>query len=105
MSTSRSATTDDGAGRVSASQTSTNRAEFALARETGRPLRLHARDGEVMVVRVLDVGEDSLRFAVLTSSRPERYATCDSTGVVRAFDEIERAVLLDANWQRGKKRR
>jgi len=67
----------------------------ARAFETGRSVRLHARDGEVLVARILGFDELELRFAVVTSSRPERYAVCDSTGFLRRFDELERAVVLD----------
>ena len=68
---------------------------MARAFETGRSVRLHARDGEVLVARILAFDELELRFAVVTSSRPERYAVCDSTGFLRRFDELERAVVLD----------
>lgn len=80
------------------------REEVVRAFETGRDVRLHAFDGEVLVARVLDVDAESLRFAVITSSRPERYAVCDSTGVVRRFDELERAVVLEARDERRTRR-
>lgn len=70
--------------------------EVVRALETGRDVRLHAKDGEVMVARVLEIAGAEVRFAVLTSSRPERYAVCDSTGAVRRFDELERAVVIEA---------
>jgi hypothetical protein len=66
----------------------------ARARETGRDVRLHTRDGEVIVARILGADDERVRFAVVTSSRPERYAVCDSTGFERRFDELERAVVL-----------
>jgi hypothetical protein len=69
--------------------------EVARALETGRDVRLHARDGEVMVARVLELSGGSVRFAVLTSSRPENHAVCDSTGAVRRLDELERAVVIE----------
>jgi len=69
--------------------------EVARALETGRDVRLHARDGEVLVVHVLELCGGAVRFAVKTSSRPERYAVCDSTGEVRRLDELERAVVLE----------
>ena len=47
-----------------------------------------------MVARILGVDDEEFRFAPITSSRPERYAVCDSTGFVRRFDELERAVML-----------
>jgi len=62
--------------------------------QTGRPVRLHLRDGEVVVARILDFDAEELRFAPIQSSRPERYAVCDSTGFMLRFDELERAVLL-----------
>jgi len=80
------------------------REEVARALETGRDVRLHARDGEVLVARVLDVDGGELRFAVVTSSRPERYAVCDSTGFTLRFDELERAVLLEARDERRSRR-
>jgi hypothetical protein len=77
----------------------------ARAFETGRSVRLHARDGEVLVARILAFDELELRFAVVTSSRPERYAVCDSTGFLRRFDELERAVVLDSpDEKRGRRR-
>jgi len=68
----------------------------ARALETGQPVRLHASDGEVLVARILSFDEQEICFAVITSSRPERYAVCDSTGFRRGWDEIERAVLVSA---------
>ena len=64
--------------------------------QTGCPVRLHTRDGEVLVARILDTDERGIRFAVVTSSRPERYGVCDSTGFLRGWDEIERAALVRA---------
>jgi hypothetical protein len=69
---------------------------IARALEQDRPVRLHARDGEVLVARILSFDEREVRFAVLRSTRPERYAVCDSTGVQRRWDELERAVLVSA---------
>jgi hypothetical protein len=69
--------------------------DLARAFESGRPVRIHARDGEVLVARVLQVDPEAVRFAVVTSSRPERYGVCDSTGFVRRLDELERAVVLE----------
>jgi hypothetical protein len=80
------------------------RDEVVRAFETGRDVRLHARDGEVLVARILEVGPDGVRFAVITSSRPERYAVCDSTGVERRFEELERAVVLEARDERRTRR-
>jgi hypothetical protein len=73
---------------------------IARALETGQPVRLHALDGEVLVARILSYDEAEICFSVVTSSRPERYAVCDSTGFRRAWHEIERAVLVSARKQR-----
>jgi hypothetical protein len=81
------------------------REEVIRAFETGRDLRLHARDGEVLVARVLAFDDVEVRLAVVTSSRPERYAVCDSTGAVRRFDELERAVVLEPRAERKTRRR
>jgi hypothetical protein len=61
------------------------------ALETGQPLRLHLHDGEVLVAQVLAAGEGRVRCRVLTSSRPENHAQCDSTGLELALGEISRA--------------
>jgi hypothetical protein len=73
---------------------------IARALETGQPVRLHAQDGEVLVARILSYDDEEVCFAVVTSSRPERYAVCDSTGFRRAWREIERAVLVSSRKQR-----
>jgi hypothetical protein len=73
---------------------------IARALETGDPVRLHLHDGEVLVARILSYDEHELRFAVVHSSRPERYGVCDSTGFCRAWHELERAVLLSGGKQR-----
>ena len=73
---------------------------IARALETGQPVRLHATDGEVLVARILSTDDEEICFAVVTSSRPERYAICDSTGFRRPWCEIERAVLVSARKQR-----
>ena len=56
---------------------------IARALETGQPVRLHASDGEVLVAQIISADDEEICFAVLTSSRPERYAVCDSTGFRR----------------------
>ena len=73
---------------------------IARALESGVPVRLHTLDGEVLVARILSYDDQEVCFAVVTSSRPERYAVCDSTGFRRAWREIERAVLVSARKQR-----
>jgi len=69
--------------------------EIVRASETGQPVRVHTSAGEVLVARVLRYDETELVYAVLSSSRPERYAVCDSTGFVIAVSEIERVQLLE----------
>ena len=71
--------------------------QLSRAFERGLPVRIHAADGEVLVARVLELDREAVRFAVVTSSRPERYAVCDSTGFVRRLDELERAVVLESD--------
>ena len=72
----------------------------ARALEMGAPVRLHMRDGEVLVAHILACDADEIRFSVVHSSRPERYGVCDSTGFRRGWDELERAVLLSAGKER-----
>ncbi len=69
--------------------------EVVRACETGQPLRVHTSEGEVLVARVLSFDESELVYAVLSSSRPERYAVCDSTGFVLPLAEIEKLRLLE----------
>jgi hypothetical protein len=73
---------------------------IARALETGQPVRLHAQDGEVLVARILSYDDAEICFTVVTSSRPERYAVCDSTGFRRAWHEIARAILVSGRKQR-----
>jgi hypothetical protein len=69
--------------------------EIVEAVRDGKAVRLHRDDGEVLVVNILAYDEHELTCVVLTSSRPERYAVCDSTGTIVAHAEIERARVLD----------
>ncbi len=69
--------------------------EIVQARESGRPVRLFRSDGEVVVLRVLSYDDEQLLYAVFTSTHPERYAVCDSTGFSLDLAEIERVTLLD----------
>jgi hypothetical protein len=55
------------------------REELAEAVRSGGKVRVHT-DDEVAVVRVLRVDAESVLYAPITSSRPERYAVCDSAG-------------------------
>jgi len=64
------------------------------AAESGRPVRIHLRDGEVVVARVLSIDANEVVYAALRSSRPERYAVCDSTGARAPLAEVERAALV-----------
>ena len=74
--------------------------EIARACDSGLDVRLHTRDGEVLVAQVLEYDAEHVRYAVVTSSRPERYAVCDSTGFWLAMGQIERAQLLDRSRDR-----
>lgn len=67
---------------------------LAEAAGSGRAVRVHTRDGEVLVARVLECGPEELVYAVITSSRPERYAVCDSTGFTLPLQSVERAEVL-----------
>jgi hypothetical protein len=66
--------------------------ESALAGDL--PIRLHTREGEVLMARVLAREGDRLRCLVIRSSQPERYAVCDSTGLDLELGEIERAAVV-----------
>ena len=68
--------------------------ELERASETGQPIRVHTRDGEVLVAKVLSCDPHELIYAPLTSSRPERYAVCDSTGFGIPLESIVRVQLL-----------
>jgi hypothetical protein len=67
---------------------------IAEAARTGVPIRLHIADGEVLVARILRQDPDQLVYVVVTSSRPEKYAVCDSTGFVVPLREIDRVQLV-----------
>ena len=68
--------------------------DIARAAQDGLPLRLHTASGEVLVARILDWDGAELRYTVVRSSKPERYAVCDSTGFSLTLDEIERVQVL-----------
>ena len=70
------------------------RSEVIKASETGQPIRIHTRDGEVLVARVLGYDCTDVVCVVLESSRPEIYAVCDSTGFAFPHEGIERVQLL-----------
>jgi hypothetical protein len=65
------------------------------ALQGARPVRLHVAGGEVLVVHVLAARGGRVRCRVLTSSRPENHAHCDSTGLDLPLGEIQRAALVD----------
>jgi hypothetical protein len=67
---------------------------IAEAAKAGGPVRLHVEDGEVVVVRVLEYDERRVRYAPVTSSRPERYAACDAVGFEIPIAAILRATPL-----------
>ena len=69
-------------------------ADFERAAESGQPLRVHLIDGEVAVVRVRHLEGVEVTFDVLRSSRPERYAFCDSLGYQLEIASVERTKLL-----------
>lgn len=52
--------------------------ELARAAQSRGKIRVHT-DDEVAVVRVLRVDADRVLYEPVTSSRPERYASCDAT--------------------------
>jgi len=70
--------------------------EIERAQAAGKQVRLHTRDGEVVVAEVLELDAEAVVYAPLTSSRPERYAVCDSTGFRLELASIERAVQVAA---------
>ena len=48
----------------------------------------------MFVGRVLHYDEEAITYVALTSSHPERYAVCDSTGFAIRLDRVKRVVLL-----------
>ena len=75
-------------------------ADLCAAARSGDDIRLHLDDGEVVVARVLSWDGAELVYAAVSSSRPERYAFCDSMGVGVALARIARTQVL-----RGRPRR
>ena len=61
---------------------------------TGTPVRMHIADGEVVVARILGQDSDQVLYIAVTSSRPEKYAVCDSTGFTVSFSEIDRVQIV-----------
>lgn len=66
------------------------------AQKAGKPLRILRSDGEEILAKVLGREGEVLLYAVYTSTHPERYGICDSTGFRLPLREIQSAVLSDA---------
>ena len=79
--------------------------ELESARRSGEALRIHTRGGEVLVARVLEWDGERLRYLVESSSRPENYTVCDSTGFELRLDEIERVAAVRPKVRPGTDRR
>ncbi|MBW2279449.1 MAG: hypothetical protein JRG76_06825 [Deltaproteobacteria bacterium] len=58
----------------------TDHRNIERAAETRQPIRIHTSDGEVLVARILNCDDEEVVYAVITSSRPEKYAVCDAIG-------------------------
>jgi hypothetical protein len=67
---------------------------IAAAVKAGGRVRLHVEDGEVVVARVLEFDCERVVYAPVTSSRPERYASCDAVGFEVPLAAILRATPL-----------
>lgn len=68
---------------------------LASAKASGRAVRIERSDGEVVVLKVLALDSAELLYAVYTSTHPERYGVCDSTGFAMPLDEIQGAAVLE----------
>ena len=66
---------------------------------SGQAIRVYLTDGEEIVARVLNHDEDQLVYLVETSTHPERYAVCDSTGFVVEIARIARVEELSKDEQ------
>ena len=66
------------------------------ATEAETPVRIQRTDGEEILARVLGRDGDVLLYAVYTSTHPERYGVCDSTGFRLSLTEISSIALSDA---------
>ena len=60
-----------------------------------KALRIEREDGEVIVAQVLRYETRALFYAVYTSTHPERYGVCDSTGFRLDLTEICKVEILD----------
>ena len=94
MSKSRRSRSSQPSSDVSGAELSSALSDVA---GSGRRVRLHLRDGEVVVARVLQIDGERLLYAVVQSSHPERYAVCDSVGTEVSVRDVMRARLLDAS--------
>jgi len=68
--------------------------DLERAAETRQPIRIHTSDGEVLVARILNCDDEEVVYAVITSSRPEKYAVCDSVGFAIPRTAVEATKLL-----------
>ena len=66
------------------------------ALNTQKALRIERDDGEVIVAQLLRYGSGELFYAVYTSTHPERYGVCDSTGFRLGLGEIRSAEILES---------
>ena len=71
------------------------RASLTRAHEERKALRIARADGEEIVARLLAYDAETLTIAVHTSTHPERYAVCDSTGFELALAEVLEVEVLD----------
>ena len=60
-----------------------------------KALRIERDDGEVIVAQVLRYETRALFYAVYTSTHPERYGVCDSTGFRLDLAEIRTVEILE----------
>lgn len=65
------------------------------AQHADRPLRILRSDGEEILAKVLGRDGDVLLYAVYTSTHPERYGVCDSTGFRLPLREIQSVTLAE----------
>jgi len=81
--------------QLSSQRMSEAKRELDQAAASGQPIRIHTRDGEVLVARVLNCDQDEVVYVVVTSSRPEKYAICDATGFAIPLQEVAKTRLLE----------
>ena len=66
------------------------------AQRVDKPLRIRREDGEEILAKVLGCEGEVLLYAVYTSTHPERYGVCDSTGFRLPFREIASLTVSNA---------